>query len=757
MARWHAYRGETALALKAVSAMQTLAGRPIVTTMVAILESECLIRLGRADQARKVLARAIRARPRFDPDLCLAFANYIAATGGGDEARLQWINRIFLNAGHAPLAKARADEPLTMDNLAAPTARPVTDPRGPKVSVLMPVHNAAQTIVTAVAGLMNQTWTNLELIIVDDCSTDGTWDILSGLADRHGIMAIRQEQNLGAYAARNRGLEAASGELITTHDADDWSHPQKIATQVRELMARPERMGNRHYWSRATTELVFRHEYRAEQRLIATDFSSFMFRREVANRLGAWDEVRAAADSEFVARAEHIFGAAAFARILSYVPLSFGRLLSNSLTGHGPTHLRTLAHGVRRDYREAAAWWRTKDADTGRLKLPRPDGLRPFPAPLRLQPGRPAWRSYDCLVVMDFTVADDASALAMGIIRACIASGLRTAVFQWRRIARERLRSMNSVIWELASAGAIDVVSAADEVTARATIVGCPTILKESIDNPPRVSCDHVAIIVNELAREARGDMHIRYVPAEVHETARTTFGAEPQWVPASPRMGRLMALDSLHPPPSEAVWMPLLDVEKECVAPVAWRGAARPVPVVGRESHDHPGLWPTDRETLFGAYCADRPCAVRLRGGDALAAMDDCPANWTIIQTGAMPAADFLHDLDFVVHYPAEHPLDSVASSVVEAMAAGKPVILPPALEEDFGDAALYAAPDGVWSVVERFWRDERAYRDQTSKGRAFVAKYCDQRQVVDRLRAFDTSARHNPPQGIEPHRRAG
>jgi len=107
---------------------------------------------------------------------------------------------------------------------------------GPLVSVVMPAWNAAATLERAVRSVLGQTYRRLELILVDDGSTDGTWPLASALAegDRR-IHAVRMDANRGVAAARNRGIALARGECIAFLDSDDWWHPPKLERQVHHM------------------------------------------------------------------------------------------------------------------------------------------------------------------------------------------------------------------------------------------------------------------------------------------------------------------------------------------------------------------------------------------------------------------------------------------------------------------------------------------------------------------------------------------
>lgn len=91
------------------------------------------------------------------------------------------------------------------------------------ISVIMPVHNTEKYLTNAINSVLMQTYTNLELICIDDCSTDSSWDILQYFAksdDR--ITILKNEKNSGSGFSRNKGLEIAKGKYIFFLDDDDW-------------------------------------------------------------------------------------------------------------------------------------------------------------------------------------------------------------------------------------------------------------------------------------------------------------------------------------------------------------------------------------------------------------------------------------------------------------------------------------------------------------------------------------------------------
>lgn len=106
-------------------------------------------------------------------------------------------------------------------------------PTNPLVSVVLGAYNAERTLPLVLRGLRQQSYTNWELVAVDDCSTDSTGALLrAAAAEDSRIRYYRRPRNGGVYRARNYGVFLARGEYIALHDADDVSRPHRLLTAV---------------------------------------------------------------------------------------------------------------------------------------------------------------------------------------------------------------------------------------------------------------------------------------------------------------------------------------------------------------------------------------------------------------------------------------------------------------------------------------------------------------------------------------------
>jgi len=398
LARWCAWQGEPNRAVDYLIRDGELIAWPR-NPAPALLALECLHRSG-ADlgQARIPLA-VLDDRWPESANTLLAHANATAWAGAALNERLAFINAPWRQRDLTTIELEAGNSPLLDRIKPMPGRKPLaTRADAPLVSVIVPVYNAAETVSTAIRSLFDQTWRRLEIIVVDDASTDDTLAVLSRLeascpADL-SIRVLAQAENGGAYAARNAGLAVAQGELITTHDSDDWSHPDKLALQVAALErgAAPACIS---FWSRATPELIF-HRWRLEDEgWVHRNLSSLMFQREVVERLGFWDEVRVNADSEYLARIEAAYGSSAVQEVEPDLPLAFGRTSELSLSQSGDTHLSTQFEGVRARYMSAARRWHERAKASGDFYLAAAAEIRPFPAPLGFLRGERAVASRD--------------------------------------------------------------------------------------------------------------------------------------------------------------------------------------------------------------------------------------------------------------------------------------------------------------------------------------------------------------------------
>lgn len=190
-------------------------------------------------------ARALDHAPIDDADLIAALSHASGQSGAtptsaqgrlasGHGVTKDWAE-LFRSHGMAPVASG----PEARLTLASAEARAEAVDDADRISVVMPMWNASAYVGVAIRSILDQGWRNLELIVVDDASTDGSID--TALAAAEGdlrLTILRQDVRLGPYVARNRALQAATGRWVAFHDADEWAHPDRLRVQVSEMKRR---------------------------------------------------------------------------------------------------------------------------------------------------------------------------------------------------------------------------------------------------------------------------------------------------------------------------------------------------------------------------------------------------------------------------------------------------------------------------------------------------------------------------------------
>lgn len=319
------------------------------------LHAALLLRTNQPARARGVLATALNSgqAARY-PELHLY---QTMASPDQPQQQLERINLFFEAHGLSPVALCNPQVAPGPCNVKLPDLLdlPVVAD-GPLVSVLMTTFQTGARASVAIESLLNQTYRNLEIIVVDDASTDDTPELVErwALKDKR-VKLLRLQTNGGTYLAKSMGLQLARGEFVTCHDSDDWSHPLKIEMQVRPLLENASLVATTSHWVRMQDDGVF--YARPVHTLMRLNPSSPLFRRElVLQRMGAWDCVRTGADSEFHARLRLVFGKNAVKRIAKPLALGshrVGSLMTADDTGYSDTGISPQ----RLAYWEAWAGW----------------------------------------------------------------------------------------------------------------------------------------------------------------------------------------------------------------------------------------------------------------------------------------------------------------------------------------------------------------------------------------------------------------
>lgn len=253
------------------------------------------------------------------------------------------------------------------------------------VTVIVPCFNSEDLVESAVRSILNQSWQNLEVIAVNDASTDATAEILNKLAQEDPrLKVLHNRVNVGPYVSKNRALLEAQGKYVTGHDADDIAIPSRIATQMEPFLADPACKATIGYMVRLDTAGGACHLPKVGSSSFdgictLASISLMLDKDLLETELGFWDSVRFGSDSEMIARMEGRLGVSLHhtENILMLCRFSTTSLTGNSKYGVG---IFSGLSPIRVAYRKSYLAWH-KVALKKNLYLPFPLQSRPFEAP----------------------------------------------------------------------------------------------------------------------------------------------------------------------------------------------------------------------------------------------------------------------------------------------------------------------------------------------------------------------------------------
>lgn len=540
LAEWYGVHGnpERALALCAPHLRQKYL--PKVPRKRLFLAAFCAVEAGDFAAAR-TYCESIRKRYPDDPNLPLALANAHAAETGPridpscDQTRLDLLNSCFKTGDIASLHKKDVDAPLSITNLSSDVVAASEGLSGPKVSIIVPVYNGAKTLGNTLESLLGQSWAKIEIIVVDDCSTDETAEVIKAYQARDArIIALQTQENSGSYTARNLALGHANGDLVTVHDANDWSHPQKIARQAQHLAENPNLIANHTHRARVNKHLIFQGKFRQKYSLMDWDPSSFMIRRDAALSMGGWDLVRISADAEFIARAQKVFGDRIESLPRRLGVLSFAYDEKGSLTSSGPTHGRTINHGVRREYGEASRYWHSKQP-TASLNIEPQTAKRPFPVPGLILPRRVTNSACELLLVADFNAGHPLVDKVMNTLSANPPARTgHVALFQWRYFALDTTAPLAAPVRDLVHRQKVSHLIPGETMKANRVLVLTPDALTHPMDNLPQLQCGTVEAVFDKIPiEETEHPLHATL--PEIEKQMLSAFRSIGHWAATSP------------------------------------------------------------------------------------------------------------------------------------------------------------------------------------------------------------------------------
>lgn len=707
-----------------------------------------------SSRARRVLIQRYIANGNFlraenlldaSPDVDSQFFGYLRAemwnpfTSGSSSRFDDWLasfNRAFYHHKVAPVSLHSQSKLRPFDRLT--TTATNYDARGAGSTLVSVVLTAfrpdAERLWTSVRSITSQTWTNLELIIVNDCSGPEFDEVFERIAITDSrIRLINLAENRGTYAARNVGYAASRGNFIAGQDDDDWSHPQRIEKQVAYMEDHSDAIGCRVTAMRCDENLV---RVRVGFSPFGQNASSLLIRREGYEQVGGFVEARKAADTEFYLRLMKVTG-----RAITDLkaPLSIIRLLGGSLSR--ADFSPGWKHSSRRSFRSAYEYWH-RSSTRQELHLVE-DSLPRVAVPKRFQiASQDDPQQCDVVLVADWEVSSGyQQTTILEEVRALVHSGYRVGILNLesgRRLRTADQVSLGDGIQRLINCGSVHEVFYDDVVSAHSLIVRDPRILHFLPHGGSLITARNMHIVASEAPSHPQGK-NIHYLPGVVHTDAEEAFGVQPTWWVSDESLRDILEPYLGSELVQDAVWPTLIDIENRWHNRAYYRSMT---PVVGRFSSELSTDWPKARDTVEKIYPTDGRYDIRILGPSQkvlkVLGLNRPPTGWTFYENTEIQRNNFAYTLDYYVYFPQEKIIKVPYQEILAVLATGTIVILPKELEKAFGDAAIYGTPGEVSDIVTHLHSDFSNYKDRLERTRMVLLQDFSYKSFVNRVKPF-------------------
>lgn len=340
------------------------------------------------------------------------------------------------------------------------------------------------------------------------------------------------------------------------------------------------------------------------------------------------------------------------------------------------------------------------------------------------------WSRFDVLYLTDLRFPGGTSSSLVEEVRAATGAGYRVGALQVASSSLRADRTFHDGLRELLDEGLLELVLPGEPVECGLVAVRHPTVLVEWEGGRLPIRTDAAIVIVGQVPADRDGTRY--YTPAEIHAIAADALGLEPTWWPVSPTVRA--HLDGTGVPVADEDWVEVIDVDRWLVdrdGPVGDRL------VIGRHGRPSISKWPATAVDVLGAYPDTDDVLVRVLGGvDGLSeVLGEVPTAWEVNAFGSMSARDFLAGVDVFSYHHHPDLVEAFGRTVLEAMATGCAILLPPHFESLFGEGALYGEASDAGALARALYDDPGRLAQRSEAAQAVVRDRFSHAVHVERI----------------------
>ncbi len=361
----------------------------------------------------------------------------------------------------------------------------------------------------------------------------------------------------------------------------------------------------------------------------------------------------------------------------------------------------------------------------------------------------PENNSFDVLLVTDYRIRGGGVKSVLEEAKIMKEEGLRVAVMHLDAITLHQLKIAFTpdVFSELSNLN-IPLANCLSQVKADLTIVRYPPALVAIPEGVPVIDTRQAVMVINQPPKRMLSDQGF-YKPEVSDQNAKKLFAVEPQWWPNGPGARKAMEDYSERLHLSDRDWLNVINSfaeDAEVEARVNRLKDGNRSISIGRHTRDVINKWPSTAHAILQCYPDDNMFSVKILGGARWPRriLKRIPDNWQVWDYGEIDVQDYLENLDVFVFFPHEERIESFARCIVEAMAAGIPVLLPERFRGEYGQSPIYCDIDEVTTVISDFKQDINEYKEKCFEARREAMEIFGPESLLARLRSLGLNIYH-------------